>query len=114
MSGAIKISRDALANIVKSIISSSRMVIDRQTLNAGASTTLFNNTVFFAVVLIHGDGDPEIQLTVTVGNDTTTVAGNEIAIAVATNELLKIDATNIDRANPHSTPTIEVILIKVG
>jgi hypothetical protein len=111
MPGVIRISRDALTNIVKSIISSGRMVVDKLVIAPGASAPLFNNTVFFAIVLIHGDGDPEIQLTVTVGSDTTTVAGNEMAIAVAANELLKIDAINTDTANPHSTPTIEVILI---
>jgi hypothetical protein len=113
MPGIIRISRDALINIVKSIITSGRMAIDRQTLSAGASITLFSNTVFFAIALLHGDGDPEIQLTVTVGNDTTTVAGNEMAIAVAANELLKIDATNTDTANQHTTPTVEVIFINM-
>jgi hypothetical protein len=114
MSGVIKISKDVLTNIVKSIISSNRMVIDNLALAPGASTPLFNNTVFFAVVLIHGDGDPEVQLTVTVGNDTTTVAGDEVAIAVAANETLKIDATNIDRAKEHKVPTIEIISINIG
>lgn len=114
MSGVIKISKDALTNIVKSIIFSGGMVIDKQTLGAGASTTLYNNTVFFAVALIHGDGDAEVQLAITVGGDTTTVAGNETAIAVTANELLKIDAVNTDTANQHSTPTIEVISINIG
>jgi len=113
MSGVIKISKDALTNVIKSIISSGRMVIDKQTLDAGASATLYNNTVFFAIALIHGDGDAEVQLTVTVGSDTTTLAGNEVAIVVSANELLKIDATNTDTAN-HSTPTAEVISIRVG
>jgi len=111
MSGVIKISKDVLTNIIKSIISSGRMVIDKQTLGAGASVTLFNNTVFFAVALIHGDGDPQIQLSVRVGSDTTTVAGNQMAIVVSANEQLKIDASNTDTANQHSTPTIEVISI---
>jgi len=114
MSGVIKISKDALTSVIKSIISSGRMAIDKQTLGAGASATLYSNTVFFAVTLIHGDGDAEIQLAITVGNSTTTVAGNESAIAVSANELLKIDATNTDTANPHSTPTVEVISINIG
>jgi hypothetical protein len=114
VSGVIKISKDALVNVIKSIISSGRMVIDKQTLNAGTSTTLYNNTVFFAVALIHGDGDSQIQLTVTVGSDTTTVAGNETAIAVSANELLKIDVTNTDAVNQHSTPTVEIISINIG
>lgn len=114
MSGVIKISKDVFINIVKSIISSSRVVIDRLVLAPGASTTLFNNTVFFAVVLIHGDGDPEVQLTVAVGGDTTAVAGNEAAIAVPASELLKIDATNTDAANEHKVPTVEIISINIG
>jgi hypothetical protein len=114
MSGVIKISKDALTNIVKSIISSGRMVIDKQTLNAGVSIPLVSNTVFFAIALIHGDGDPEVQLMVRVGNDVTTVAGNEPAIAVAANELLEISATNTDTVNQHNTPTVEVIFISVG
>jgi hypothetical protein len=113
MSGVIRISKDALAGVVKSIISSGRIVIDKQTLDAGASATLYSGTVFFAVTLIHGDGDAETQLAVTVGDSTTTVAGNESAIAVSANELLRIDAANTDAANPRSTPTIEVISIKV-
>ena len=114
MSGVIKISKDAFTNIVKSIISSGRMVIDKQTLDAGVSIPLFSGTVFFAVVLMHGDGDPEVQLTVKVGGETTTVAGNEPAIAVAANELLDISATNTDTTNPHNTPTVEVIAIGIG
>ena len=114
MSGVIKISRDAFTNIVKSIISSGRMVIDKQTLGAGASVTLYSNTVFFAIALIHGDGDAEVQLTVTVGSDTTTLAGNETAVVVSANELLKIDVVNTDTANQRSTPTVEVISIRVG
>jgi hypothetical protein len=114
MSGVIKISRDSLAGIIKSLITSTRMVIDKQTLNPGASTTLFDKTVFYAVALIHGDGDSQTQLTITVGTDTTTLAGNEMAIVVAANEELKIDASNTDTANQHSTPTIEVLSISIG
>ena len=114
MSGVIKISKDVFTNIVKSIISSDRMVIDKLTLPGGVSVPLLSGTPFFAIVLIHGDGDPEVQLTVTVGSDTTSIAGNETAIAVSANELLEISATNTDTTNPHNTPTVEVISIGIG
>jgi hypothetical protein len=114
MSGIIRISRDAFVGIIRNIISSNKTIIDKQVLDPGASVTLFNNTVFFAVALIHGDGDPEVQLIVTVGNDTTTLAGNEMAIAVIANEQLKIEAINTDTANQRSTPSIDIALINIG
>jgi hypothetical protein len=91
-------------------ITASKRVIERQSLAPGAEASLVQRTRFkFAVILIHGDGDPQIRLEVTRNETSTTIQGNEQAIEVLANETIVISAANADPSNIRSTPTIEII-----
>lgn len=68
--------------------------------------TLYNNTLRFAIVLFHGDGDPSVTLSVTRGSDVFTLYGNEQAIEIVANETLRIDASGNG-----ATPTIEILVL---
>jgi hypothetical protein len=90
-------------------ITSNKQVIQPQSLNAGATATLLPQTTYkFAIILFHGDGDPQVQLTVVVGGNTYIFNGDEQALEVLTNESITITANNTDTANTHNTPTIEI------
>jgi hypothetical protein len=87
----------------------SKLLLVRQQLNAGESATLLPDTTYkFAIMLIHGDGDLEVQLVVTVGGNTYTLSGDEQAIEVLANESTAITAKNTDTQSPHYAPTIEI------
>ena len=105
--GLMKISKPAQVTIT-----SSKQIIQPQSLNAGATATLLPQTTYkFAIILFHGDGDPQIQLSITVGSNTYTLSGDEQAIELVAGEQVAITATNTDTANPHNTPTIEVVYL---
>jgi len=95
---------------IKSItISSSKTIIAQRTLDANSTATLLPLTTYkFAIMLFHGDGDPQIQLSISVGSNSYTLNGNEQAIELIAGEQVSITATNTDTANPHNTPTIEI------
>ena len=93
-------------------ITSSKQMIQPQTINAGATATLLSPVTYkFAIILFHGDGDPQVQLTLTVGSNNYTIAGDEQGIELIAGEQVTITANNTDTANPHSTPTIEIVSI---
>jgi hypothetical protein len=62
-------------------------------------------------MLFYGDGDPQVQLTVTVGSNTYTLNGDVQGIELITGEQVTISANNTDTVNPHSTPTVEIVSI---
>jgi len=89
--------------------SSGKQFIQQQTLDAGATATLLPSTTYkFAIILFHGDGDPQVQLTVKVNTKTFTLAGSDQAIELIAGETIEITATNTDTTNPRSTMTIEL------
>jgi hypothetical protein len=91
-------------------MTSSKRVIERQALAPGSGTPLVQLTRFkFAIILIHGDGDPQVTLEVTRNETSTVIQGNEQAIEVLANETIVISAANADPSNIRSTPTIEII-----
>jgi hypothetical protein len=101
-----------LMKIGKVVITSSKQIIQPQSLSAGGSTTLLSPVTYkFAIILLHGDGDPQVQLSVTVGTSTYTIAGDEQGIELIAGEQVTITANNTDTVNPHSTPTIEIVSI---
>jgi hypothetical protein len=90
-------------------IVSGKTIIKQQTLSANTTSTLLSPTAYkFAIMLFHGDGDPQVQLTVTVGSNTYTLNGDVQGIELITDEQVAITASNTDTANPHNTPTIEI------
>jgi hypothetical protein len=109
---SIVIDRDKLMSVLQQIIpqpQTTKQLIQQQQLNPSESVTLLSPTTFkFAIILFHGDGDPQIQLSVTVGSNTYTLNGDEQAIELIAGEQVTITATNTDTANPRNTPTIEV------
>jgi hypothetical protein len=91
-------------------ISSNKETIPRQTLPSAGSATLKPTTTYkFAIVLFHGDGDPQVRLDITKGATTVSINGNEQAIEILANESILIAAVNTDIINPRSTSTIEII-----
>ena len=101
-----------LMKISKVVITSSKQIIPPQSLNAGATATLLPQTTYkFAIILFHGDGESQIQLTVKVNTKTFTLSGSDQAIEIVANETIEITATNTDTASPRSTPTIEIASI---
>jgi FtsP/CotA-like multicopper oxidase with cupredoxin domain len=98
-----------LMKIARTTITSNKAVIQRQPINAGATATLLPATAYkFAIVLFHGDGDPQVQLTIRVGATTYTLRGDEQAIEVVAGETVEITAINTDTESPRNTMTIEV------
>jgi hypothetical protein len=98
-----------IAKPVMPVITSGKTKISSQSVSAGGSATLLPSTTYkFAIILFHGDGEPQIQLTVRVGTATYTLSGDDQAIEIIANEAVEITATNTDTANPHNTMTIEI------
>jgi hypothetical protein len=100
-----------LMKIKKITLQSGRTTSTSTPLNPGESKTLLSGQYGFAVILFHGDGDPQVQLTVTVGSNNYTLSGDEQAIEIITGEQVTITANNTDTANLHNAPTIEIIYI---
>jgi len=89
--------------------SSGKQIIQKRALDPGTESTLLPATSYkFAIMLFHGDGDPQVQLTIRVNNKSYTLYGDEQAIEILANESITITATNTDTENPHETPTVEV------
>ena len=100
-----------LMKVKKITIQSGRTTLVSTPLNPGESKTLVSGQYGFAVILFHGDGDPQIQLSVTVGGNTYTLSGDDQGIELIAGEQVTITANNTDTNNPHSTSTIEIIYI---
>jgi hypothetical protein len=91
-------------------ITTSKQVIQPQSVTAGGSVTLKPTTMYkFAIMLFHGDGDSQVRLDITKGATTVSINANEQAIEVLANESISIVAINTDTASPRSTPTIEIV-----
>jgi hypothetical protein len=117
MAGVLRISKDAIANVVKAVVVASKERIAPQSVDAGGSVTLKDTgatPLKFAVVLLLGDGESQIRYDVTVGNTTESIYANEFKVLLVVNEALRIVAVNTDSANTHSTGTIEIGCISVG
>jgi hypothetical protein len=97
-----------LMKVKKITIKSGRTTLVSSQLNPGESKTLLSEQYIFAVILFHGDGDPQVQLTVTVESNTYTLNGDEQAIELITGEQVTITANNTDTATPRNAPTIEI------
>ena len=112
---SIIIDRDKLVSVLQQIIpkpQSTKQLIQQQQLNPSESRTLLSSTTYkFAIILFHGDGESQIELTVKVNTKTYTLYGNEQAIEIVANETVEITATNTDTVNTYNTPTIEIIYL---
>jgi len=101
-----------LMKVKKITIQSGRTTSVSTPLNPGESKTLLPQTTYkFAIILFHGDGDPQIQLSITVGSNNYTLNGDEQAIELIAGEQVTITANNTDTANQHNTPTIEILYL---
>jgi hypothetical protein len=91
-------------------ITASKETITSRSVTAGGSVTLKPTTTYrFAILLFHGNGDPQIRLDITKGATTESIFGNEQAIEVLANESISITAVNTDTATARNTPTIEIV-----
>ena len=90
-------------------ISSNLEMIPQQPVNAGASVTLKSLTMYkFAIIAFHGDGDPQITITVIRGDASATLYGNEQAFEFVANQSVQITAQNTDTV-VRNTPKIEIL-----
>jgi len=113
----LKISRDAIASVVKATVKTSKEKIAPQSVGAGGSATLKDTgatPLLFAIMLFLGDGESAIRYDVTVGNTTESLYANDIGVVVVAGETLKIVAVNTDTVNPHNTGTIEIAHISTS
>jgi hypothetical protein len=105
---SINIDRLMLIRALK--ITPSKEVISSQSINAEATVTLLPATQYkFAIVLFHGDGDPEVKHTIIVNGVTTELMGDEQAIEVLADETIEITATNTSTTEAKNTMTIEIL-----
>ena len=90
---------------------SRKEVISKQSLTAGASTTLLPSTEYkYAVILFHGDGGKNVKVDVTVADTTALLYGHQQAIEIVASATVSIVATNTGTAT-EETPTIEIAYI---
>jgi hypothetical protein len=101
-----------LMKIGKAAITSNKTTISQLLIGAGATVTLLPQTTYkFAVILFHGDGDHQVQLSIKVDNTTYTLYGDEQAIELLANQSITITATNTDTTSSHISPTIEIVYL---
>jgi hypothetical protein len=99
-----------LMKIATPRLESNRELINRRSISPGGSVTLRPSTTYkLAIILIHGDGDPQVEVQVARGPDTYRVWGNEQAIEVVANETVTIAAVNTDTVSSRNSPTIEIL-----
>jgi len=90
-------------------ISSNLEMIPQQSVSGGASVTLKSSTMYkFAIIVFHGDGDPQITITVTKDSASATLYGNEQAFEFVANQSVQITAQNTDTV-VRNTPKIEIL-----
>ena len=108
ISGAIV---SGLMKVKQPTITSNKQIISQQRLMAGATgvSLLPATTYKFAIVLFHGDGDQQVNLTITINGAQTTLYANEQAIELLANQEISITADNTDTTSERNTPTIEVL-----
>jgi len=91
-------------------ITASKETIASQSVTAGGSVTLKPSTTYkFAIILFHGNGDPQVRLDITRNGVTESLYGNEQAIEVLANESIAITAVNTDTTTARNTPLIEIV-----
>lgn len=108
----ITIDKDALVSVLTKIIpkpQSGKLVIDATLLAPGETRTLLNETSYkFAVILVHGNGDPEVTLNVAIGGGIYRLTGADQRIILVANEAVSIVAENSDQTYQKVTPLIEI------
>jgi hypothetical protein len=111
----ITIDKDALVSVLSNILpkpQSGKMVIDATLLDPEENKTLLDETSFrFAVMLVNGNGDPEVMLTINVGDGSHRLNGSQQAIILVANESVSINASNEDETSQKATPLIEIAYI---
>jgi hypothetical protein len=111
----ITIDKDALLNVLTKILpkpQSGKLVIGMTLLDPGESKTLLAETNYkFAVILIEGNGDPEVTLLTSIGEEGYRLKGNNQAIMLVANESVRIEALNDDTTYQKTTPRIQIAYI---
>jgi hypothetical protein len=84
-------------------------VVEKKALPPETSYALLSKRYQFAIVLFHGDGDPEVKHSVKVNNTVVELLGDEQAIGVLADETIDITAVNTSTTEAKSTMTIEIL-----
>jgi hypothetical protein len=111
----ITIDKDALLNVLTKILpkpQSGKLIIDMTLLDPGESRTLLAETNYkFAVMLIEGNGDPEVVLLTSIGEEDYRLRGNDQTIILVANESVRIEALKGDTTYKKTTPRIQLAYI---
>lgn len=92
------------------VFKSRKTIAPSTSLTPGSSDTPISNVnMFFGVILIHGDGDSDVTVTIS-GATTRSCNGDEQAIDLVANETITITRTN-NATTSKTAPTIEVAYI---
>jgi hypothetical protein len=62
-----------------------------------------------AIIILYGDGDPQVTVRVTRGSRTVAVNGAEFKVVPAAEEEVNIEFINTDPLSPRRGPTLEII-----
>jgi hypothetical protein len=87
-------------------------LVEKKALPPETSYALLSKHYKFAIVLFHGDGDPEVKHVITVNGVATEIMGNEQAIEVLANETIEIRATNTSATDVKNSMTIEILSLE--
>jgi len=90
-------------------ITSTREVIQPQTVSSTPTILKPDARYKFAIVLFHGDGDAWVRLSIRREALVYNLKGNEQAILLLGNEVFGVVVTDIEGATSGNTPTIEIL-----
>lgn len=65
-----------------------------------------------AIIILYGDGDPQVTVRVTRGSRTVAVNGAEFKVVPAAEEEVNIEFINTDPLSPRRGPTLEIISLR--
>ena len=91
------------------VVNNKKIVIRGADVAPGSHVALFSRDKGVYVILLLGDGDPEVSITAYENNSYESLKGNDPAIWVAEGAV-RISALNTS-TSPKKTPTIEVLSI---
>jgi hypothetical protein len=92
-----------------------RILANRQTINQQSWTPGFLGTIFpptsfkHAVIVLHGDGDQQIEVRVLIGTTQFNVRGDRVDVLTVANNTVQILVVNNDSNTPRTTPRIEIL-----
>jgi hypothetical protein len=96
-------------------IFSNREVLDQQSVAPGMMTTIKAPTFYkHAVIVIHGDGDPQTQIRIVMGATTIILPGDKVNVRTVANASIQIFAVNTDPNTSRTSSRVEILSLDWG